>query len=211
LHVLQVFVPHDEHEWIGSLLSNPETSLKSLFSWLAPELESYVQASKFEGPVRALMRFPNNRHRGVGPGWALVGDALCFKDPALGQGIHDAIESSRILSSILARLSDWRGSFEEIRREYEGKFYNKIASRFDSALSVSRAEILTEDQAYRFSRIACDPEATKRYLGFLNYRYSAEDVEETLRSAVSYRPPSRLHSNAIYGMKRGLCSPMRTS
>ena len=26
-----------------------------------------------------------------GPGWALIGDARHFKDPASGQGIHDAL------------------------------------------------------------------------------------------------------------------------
>src|SRR4051812_25577304 len=192
-------------------MTQPEAALKRLFSWLAPELESQVLSARFEGPVRALMRFPNVKNQGFGPGWALVGDALCFKDPAVGQGIHDALESSRLLAQILARFPDWRASESEIRREYEMKFYNKIASRFQSALSVSRAEELSQAQAERFLRIAADPEATKRYLGYLNYRYSAEDLEESLRTGLSTLPLVKRQFFGLYGMDRGLCSPSRTS
>jgi flavin-dependent dehydrogenase len=127
------------------------------------------------------MRFRNSRHQAVGPGWALVGDALSFKDPAVGQGMHDALESSRMLASILSRFPDWRSSCAEIRREYESRFYAKIGSRFDAALAVSRAEPLTPEQAQRFMMISRDAVATERYLGFLNYRYDTADVEEALR------------------------------
>ena len=29
--------------------------------------------------------------KGMGKGWALVGDAVCFKDPGMAQGIRSAI------------------------------------------------------------------------------------------------------------------------
>jgi 2-polyprenyl-6-methoxyphenol hydroxylase-like FAD-dependent oxidoreductase len=179
LHVLQIFIPHDEREWVGAFMSSPEESMKRLLCWIAPDLASHVLASTIEGPVRSLLKFRNDRHQAVGPGWALVGDALSFKDPAVGQGMHDALASSRILASILARIPDWRSSSFEIRREFEAKFYTKIAERFEAALSVSRAAPLTSEQALRFTRIAADPAATQRYLGFLNYRYNLSEVEST--------------------------------
>jgi flavin-dependent dehydrogenase len=39
----------------------------------------------------------------AGPGWALVGDAGHYKDPALGQGIADAFLSAQLLTEVASR------------------------------------------------------------------------------------------------------------
>ncbi|GAA3325733.1 hypothetical protein GCM10020331_058820 [Ectobacillus funiculus] len=55
----------------------------------------------------------------MGKGWALIGDAVSFKDPAVGQGMHDAIYESRILSEILNTHSSWDDNWEEMANTYQ--------------------------------------------------------------------------------------------
>jgi flavin-dependent dehydrogenase len=41
-----------------------------------------------------------------GPGWALVGDAGCFRDPITAHGITDAFRDAEILAAAVARGGD---------------------------------------------------------------------------------------------------------
>ncbi|MDX6636191.1 MAG: hypothetical protein QOF06_2394 [Solirubrobacterales bacterium] len=50
--------------------------------------------------------------RGVGPGWALIGDAGHFKNPSTAQGISDAIEQSL---HVAAELTEPEWSFDFAR------------------------------------------------------------------------------------------------
>jgi flavin-dependent dehydrogenase len=43
----------------------------------------------------------NYLYQGMGKGWALVGDAICFKGPGMAQGIHNAIRGAQLLADNL--------------------------------------------------------------------------------------------------------------
>jgi 2-polyprenyl-6-methoxyphenol hydroxylase-like FAD-dependent oxidoreductase len=53
-----------------------------------------------------LLRFESFFREAAGPGWALVGDAGHFKDPAPGQGISDAFRQSEALAPVILRAID---------------------------------------------------------------------------------------------------------
>lgn len=52
--------------------------------------------------VLGLKQIANGYRRASGPGWALCGDAVHYKDPIDGQGIYDALLGARLLDSALA-------------------------------------------------------------------------------------------------------------
>jgi len=63
------------------------------------------------GPAERLRRFPGapgHMRQSYGPGWALVGDAGYFKDPATAHGITDALRDGEYLARAI--LSDRPGS-----------------------------------------------------------------------------------------------------
>ena len=63
------------------------------------------------GPAEKLRRFagaPGHLRQSYGPGWALVGDAGYFKDPATAHGITDALRDGEALARAI--LSDRPGS-----------------------------------------------------------------------------------------------------
>ena len=55
------------------------------------------------GKMFGVLKFECFFRESAGPGWALVGDAGHFKDPAPGQGIADAFRQAEALAPVIAR------------------------------------------------------------------------------------------------------------
>ena len=72
--------------------------LTRLFGTWEPELAAKIAEA---GPVEKMRRYPGapgHIRQATGPGWALVGDAGFFKDPATAHGISDAFLDADRLS-----------------------------------------------------------------------------------------------------------------
>jgi 2-polyprenyl-6-methoxyphenol hydroxylase-like FAD-dependent oxidoreductase len=86
---------------------------------IAPDLARRVNAGKREDRFMGTAELPNFFRKPYGPGWALVGDAGCHKDPITAQGITDAFRDSELLAqSIDAGLSGSQ-PLEEALADYE--------------------------------------------------------------------------------------------
>jgi 2-polyprenyl-6-methoxyphenol hydroxylase-like FAD-dependent oxidoreductase len=62
------------------------------------------------GPLRGMANFPGFFRESAGPGWALVGDAGHFADPASGQGMSDAFRQAERLAEDVVRGLDGAAS-----------------------------------------------------------------------------------------------------
>jgi 2-polyprenyl-6-methoxyphenol hydroxylase-like FAD-dependent oxidoreductase len=60
------------------------------------------------GKLSGMLRWEGFLREPCGPGWALVGDAGHFKDPAAGQGIADAFRQVEALASVIVSAVDAR-------------------------------------------------------------------------------------------------------
>lgn len=67
-----------------------------LLERVAPDLVERLRRALQTSPVRGTPGIPNFKRRPWGPGWALVGDAGCTKDPVSGHGISDAMLSAEL-------------------------------------------------------------------------------------------------------------------
>jgi hypothetical protein len=65
---------------------------------LIPEFSGRVRSGRREGRFYGTADLPNFLRRPFGPGWALVGDAACHKDPLMGLGICDAFRDADFLA-----------------------------------------------------------------------------------------------------------------
>lgn len=79
--------------------------------------------------VVGIKRIGNGYRQASGAGWALVGDALHYKDPVDGQGIYDALLEAKLLDAALARFlagTSWdeamAGYAETVRAETRPMF-----------------------------------------------------------------------------------------
>jgi flavin-dependent dehydrogenase len=66
-----------------------------------PELAERVRAGRREERLLGVAQLPNILRRPQGPGWALVGDAGCHKDPFMALGCCDALRDAELLADAL--------------------------------------------------------------------------------------------------------------
>ena len=72
-----------------------------------PNLAERVRSGRREERFRGAIDLPNFLRKPYGPGWALVGDAGCHKDPVRALGICDALRDAELLAaSLSAAISD---------------------------------------------------------------------------------------------------------
>jgi len=104
-----------------------------------PDLSHRIRAGRREERIYGAAQLPNFLRKPYGPGWALVGDAGCHKDPARALGICDALRDAELLAdSLTAGLSGAQteaaalGEYERRRNEATMDEYeaNLRAARF---------------------------------------------------------------------------------
>jgi 2-polyprenyl-6-methoxyphenol hydroxylase-like FAD-dependent oxidoreductase len=104
-----------------------------------PGLGERVRAGRRTAPFAGATDVPNFYRKPYGPGWALVGDAGCHKDPYLALGMCDAFRDAEWLAEALdaglggrAPLDAALAGFEQGRNEASRADYeeNLAAARF---------------------------------------------------------------------------------
>ncbi len=82
-----------------------------------PTVAGVVAGARRVGRLSAMVSHEAFLRESSGPGWALVGDAGHFKDPAPGQGISDALRHAERLAE--AVVASWDGPLDAALRRWE--------------------------------------------------------------------------------------------
>jgi flavin-dependent dehydrogenase len=108
-----VFPTHDGEScvWLCSRRSVVESVLRAgparpialidAIGTVSPTLGERLRRGAVTSAVRGTIELPNHVRQPVGPGWALVGDAGCHRDPITGHGITDALRDAELLARCL--------------------------------------------------------------------------------------------------------------
>jgi len=116
-------------------------SFFALLATVSPTLAVRARAGRVASRVRGAVRLPNQIRRATGPGWALVGDAGCHRDPITGHGITDAFRDAELLAgSIDAYL---RGDAADLSG-YETARDSAVRETFEITCAMSRYPPLPE-------------------------------------------------------------------
>jgi 2-polyprenyl-6-methoxyphenol hydroxylase-like FAD-dependent oxidoreductase len=87
--------------------NDPFNGAMNILSTWEPEIATGLSA---RGPVERMRRYPGSPghiRECAGPGWALVGDAGYFKDPATAHGITDAfLDANRLARALSIKRDD---------------------------------------------------------------------------------------------------------
>jgi 2-polyprenyl-6-methoxyphenol hydroxylase-like FAD-dependent oxidoreductase len=73
---------------------------------VAPEFADALTGVERASRVRSFPGQPGHLRPACGPGWALVGDAGCYKDPMSAHGITDALRDAELLVRSLVTTGD---------------------------------------------------------------------------------------------------------
>lgn len=179
-YVIGISFPLADAAWLSRFEVHPETALREFLEegFVHTTLPYRFRSASPAGPIRGVRGYANDWHQGMGKGWALAGDALTFKDPVTGQGMHDALYGARLLAAILADYhpEHWRLNWELIGTVYQSALEKKLMSRFRLGRETTRSESVPEDRVAVYRMIGEDPEATRAFLGTYNYRSEPEEV-----------------------------------
>jgi 2-polyprenyl-6-methoxyphenol hydroxylase-like FAD-dependent oxidoreductase len=86
--------------WTRRVAGRPAAALVAEIGREHPRLAARLDPAGAPA-VRGAARIANHVRRSGGPGWALVGDAVAYRDPITGHGITDALRDAELLARAL--------------------------------------------------------------------------------------------------------------
>ena len=84
-----------------------------------PEFAERLRRGRREERFLGATQLPNFLRTPGGPGWALVGDAACHKDPYMALGICDALRDAELLADAAAAGLTGRLPLDEALADYQ--------------------------------------------------------------------------------------------
>ncbi|ANE48550.1 monooxygenase [Paenibacillus swuensis] len=193
LHVVGLMFPLTDLERVEQFKADAEGAFRLLCEekMANTSLTASLRRANLEGSVKGLLGYDNDWFEGMGEGWALLGDALSFKDPAVGQGMHDALYGSKALSRLLdENRGQWQQAWKPMAEAYRSQMEAKMMSRFALACQFTRNVPITPQQQALNQLIAGSPEATEVFLGIYNYTHEPEALGAVIGKLLQDQVPS---------------------
>ncbi|WP_066389258.1 NAD(P)/FAD-dependent oxidoreductase [Neobacillus mesonae] len=164
----------------------PEETLRHFLTNYFPNTTIGDRLAKAElaGPIKGILGYDNYWYKGMGKGWALVGDAVCFKDPSMAQGIHDAICGARILAGVLSKNKGQMMTWNQFSEQYQTAIENEFMVRFHMGYEISKNEPITEQQDTINKLISSHPTAIEKFLGIYNYANEPAELEKEVANII---------------------------
>ncbi|WP_192250621.1 NAD(P)/FAD-dependent oxidoreductase [Mesorhizobium caraganae] len=130
---------------------------------LAPELAARVRAGRRAERFRGAANLPNFLRTPGGPGWALVGDAGCHKDPYLALGVCDAFRDAELLAIAVEDGLSGKRPLASGLLEYERRRNEATSPEYQLNLRRARFEPPTEDELSAQRGLVGNQDATNRF------------------------------------------------
>jgi flavin-dependent dehydrogenase len=103
-----------------------------------PDLSQRIRSGRREERIYGAAQLPNFLRKPYGPGWALVGDAGCHKDPVRALGICDALRDAELLAdSLTASLSGGQAEAAALS-QYERRRNQATMDEYEANLRAAR-------------------------------------------------------------------------
>ncbi|KKI90245.1 FAD-binding protein [Bacillus sp. SA1-12] len=185
--------PIANKELMATFKSNPEKSLRDFLmnEFKNTSIGDRLKQSTLIEPVKGIIGYESYWYQGMGRGWALVGDAVCFKDPGMAQGIHDAIYGARLLTHLFTKDKDKPYQWEALADQYQIALENEFMVRFQIGCKISQNERINEQQDTINKLISSDSEAIKKFLGIYNYVFEPAELESEIARIIQSTKKSK--------------------
>lgn len=137
--VSNVFVSMSPQRFRREVRPDVAAGFASVLADAFPEVAELVASATRVGPSRTFPGSPGHIRQAFGPGWALVGDAGSFKDPATAHGITDALRDAERLSDAVVATAGGENELSAYRR------YEKARDRFAVPILENAAAVASLD------------------------------------------------------------------
>lgn len=155
-----------------------------------PHLWKRLQNAERVGDIVGMRRIENGYRQAFGMNWALVGDAVHYKDPADGQGIYDALLGSKLLAQAIL---DWKHSgtsWSTAGEQYQQQLMNKTYPIFEETVRNIKRTLYMTAPGFIFKPMGrilmTNPEFQTIYLRYLSRALSPSDYNKATRKIPNY-------------------------
>ena len=152
--------------WPASMLPHVRSDIPRHFMealHAVPELDERVRAGRQEDRYYGASDLPNFLRRPYGPGWALVGDASCHKDPFLALGMCDALRDAELLTNALDDAFTGVLPLEAALAGYQQARDRVTLPDYQLNAYLARTMAAPEPMLRLRAEVRGDPAATRRY------------------------------------------------
>jgi flavin-dependent dehydrogenase len=132
---------------------------------LIPAFAERVRAGRREERFAGTADLPNFFRKPYGPGWALVGDAGCHKDPITGQGITDAFRDAELLAEAIDAGLTGRQSLDDALADYERRRNEAMMPIFEFICAQASLQPPPPEMVQLFTALIGNQEQIDRLLG----------------------------------------------
>jgi len=148
-----VFVSVPAPQFKDRVRGNATEAYHRLLHEVCPEFDARLEGASRVEAVHGFGGHPGFIKRSTGPGWALVGDAGYFKDPATAHGITDALRDAELLArAVLAGTTPAMEQFEATRLELSRRLFEVTDEIASFGYSDVRLQALHRDFSREMSR-----------------------------------------------------------
>ncbi len=131
---------------------------------LAPNLADRVRSGERVERFYGAANLPNFLRAPYGPGWALVGDASCHKDPYLALGICDAFRDADLLADAVDQLLSGTRRRDQAMADYEPRRNEATMADYRMNLDLAQFKPLSGEQRRLMETVRGNQEATNQFL-----------------------------------------------
>ena len=131
---------------------------------LAPNLADLVRSGERVERFYGAANLPNFLRTPCGPGWALVGDASCHKDPYLALGICDAFRDADLMSDAIDRQLSGARRHDLSMADYEQRRNEATMADYRMNLELAQFKPLSAEQRRLLEAVRGNQEATNQFL-----------------------------------------------
>jgi flavin-dependent dehydrogenase len=152
--------------WPSSFLPRVGTNAEPHFMQTIdqiPGLGDRLRGGRREERLYGALDQPNFLRKPYGPGWALVGDAGCHKDPFLALGISDAFRDAEFLADAIDAALSGRSNYEQAMAQYERLRNESTLPDYHRNLRLAKLEPLPPDIMRLRAAVRDDPALRREY------------------------------------------------
>jgi flavin-dependent dehydrogenase len=131
---------------------------------LAPNLADRVRSGERAERFYGAANLPNFLRTPLGPGWALVGDASCHKDPYLALGICDAFRDAELVADAVDQQLSGARRHDQAMADYERRRNEATIADYRMNLDLAQFKPLPAEQRRLMEAVQGNQEATNRFL-----------------------------------------------
>jgi len=129
-----------------------------------PDLGERIRGGRREERYYGATDLPNFLRRPHGPGWALVGDAGCHKDPLMALGICDALRDADLLAAALHEGLSGQAPLDAALAGYERRRNEATLDLYRQNLARAQFRPLPPELLQMRAALRGDTEATRRVM-----------------------------------------------